>query len=310
MKKKIEKVAVLLGGVSQERNISLLSGNNILKSLLKSKINAVPVDTKFFPITQLAYQNFTKVFIALHGKDGENGTVQSILHYLNIPFTGSKTLASAISLNKLKTKILWKGNNLPIIPFCYIKKNEFKKKFFKIFKKHILPLKLPIIIKPNQEGSSIGITIVNKYEYLYKACKTAFLFDDLILIEKFIYGQEYTISFLDKTILPIIKINLENNEFYNYQAKYFSKSTKYLCSSGLNTEQELELKKMALLAWKTLEGSGWGRIDAIMDYKKRFWLLEANTCPGMTKKSLFPFSAKKAGISFSELVKQILELAN
>ncbi|WP_044010612.1 D-alanine--D-alanine ligase [Buchnera aphidicola] len=304
-----EKIAVLLGGTSQERNISLISGYNILNSLLKSGIHAVAIDTKDFPITQLPHQKFTKAFIALHGRDGEDGTIQSVLKYLNIPFTGSKTLPSAISINKFKTKLLWQSFNLPVVPYLHINKHEFNKKFLQKFKKNISLLGLPIIVKPNQEGSSIGITIVYSYETLYKACKTAFIFDNSILIEKFIYGEEYTISILGKKILPIIRICPENT-FYNYNSKYLSNRTTYFCPSGLNKLKELELKKITLTAWNIIDGTGWGRVDVIMDYKNKFWLLEANTCPGMTDHSLFPMSAKKAGISYQILVQKILELAN
>jgi len=306
---KIEKIAVLLGGTSKERNISLISGYNVLKNLLKSGINAFPIDTKDFPITQLPHQNFTKAFIVLHGKDGENGIIQSILQHLKIPFTGSKTLSSAISMNKLKTKLLWNSINLPIAPYFYVKKCQFNKNFLQKFKTKIFNLGLPIIVKPNQEGSSIGINIVHSYKTLYKACKIAFSFDDIILVEKFIYGEEYTISILDNTILPIIRICPEST-FYNYNAKYLSKRTTYICPSGLSKKKELELKKIALSAWEIIDGVGWGRIDVMMDYKKNFWLLETNTCPGMTDTSLFPIAAKKAGIPYQTLVKKILELAN
>lgn len=304
-----EKIAVLLGGTSQERNISLLSGYNILNSLLQSGINAYPIDTRDFPITQLPNQNFTKVFMALHGKNGEDGKLQGVLDYLNIPYTGSKLLPSAIAINKLKTKLLWKSVKLPVIPHFYIHKKYFLKHSFYTIKQNILPLGLPLIIKPNQEGSSIGINVIHSYNNLYHACELAFQYDNTLLIEKFLYGEEYTVGILRNTILPSIRICPDNN-FYSYNAKYLYKNTKYWCPSGLTINKERELKKIVKKAWNTIGGSDWGRIDLIMDQQKNFWLLELNTCPGMTNTSLIPIAAKIVGISYQELVKTILNLTN
>ncbi|XBC41958.1 MAG: D-alanine--D-alanine ligase [Buchnera aphidicola (Kaburagia rhusicola rhusicola)] len=305
----IEKVAVLFGGTSKERNISLLSGKNILKYLFKSKINAYPIDTKYFPITQLPHQGFKKAFIALHGKEGEDGTIQGLLTHLKIAYTGSKILPSAISIDKIKTKLLWKGANLPVVPCYFINIKKFQTMIEKDFRKKILMLGLPVIVKPNTEGSSIGISLVYSYQCLYHACKIAFQYDNNILIEKFIRGSEYSVGILEDKILPSIRIS-SNNDFYDYESKYISKKTKYFCPSGLKRNKEIELNKIIKIAWNTLGCIGWGRIDLIMDRSEKFWLLEMNTCPGMTKNSLMPIAAKNAGISLKLLVLKILQSAN
>ncbi|ANF17000.1 D-alanine--D-alanine ligase [Buchnera aphidicola (Schlechtendalia chinensis)] len=304
-----KKIAVLFGGNSNERNISLLSGNEILRCLLESNMNAYPIDTKYFPISQLPKQGFKKAFIALHGKDGENGVIQGILTHLSIAYTGSKILTSAISIDKMKTKLLWKSVNLPIIPYYFINIKNFIKKTKKNLKNKVLFLGLPLIIKPNTEGSSIGINVVHSYENLHNACKIAFQYGDDILIEKFIHGSEYSIGMLENKIFPSIRI-CPNNIFYNYESKYFSKNTKYFCPSGLTAKKEKELQNIVKKAWNVLGCVGWGRIDLIMDNFQKFWLLEMNTCPGMTKNSLMPMAAKQVGMSMPSLVLKILQLAN
>ncbi|XBC38367.1 MAG: D-alanine--D-alanine ligase [Buchnera aphidicola (Floraphis choui)] len=304
-----EKIAVLLGGTSKERNISLLSGKNILNNLLKSEINAYPIDTKYFPITQLYRQGFRKAFIALHGKEGEDGTIQGTLTYLNIAYTGSKILPSAISIDKMRTKLLWNSVNLPTVPYYFINIKKFKKTAENTLKTNIRSLGLPLIIKPNTEGSSIGISLIYSYNSLYHACMKAFKYDNNILIEKFIYGSEYSVGILDRKTLPIIRIH-PNDNFYNYSSKYISKNTKYLCPSGLKKSKELELIKIVKKAWNTIGCTGLGRIDLMMDNNNNFWLLEMNTCPGMTKHSLIPIAAKQAGISLQSLVSKVLQLIN
>ena len=302
-----KKIAVLLGGNSSERNISIKSGYAVLNSLLKLGFNAHPIDTRDFPIFQLKQQGFNYAYIALHGKGGEDGSIQGVLEYLNIAYTGSGIMSSAISLDKWRTKLVWKSLFLPVLPDIYLKKKDFLKYTYPLILKKILKLQLPIIIKPNNSGSSIGVKIVYCQEELIESINIAFNYSEDIIIEKFIEGEEYTISILDNTILPCIKI-ITKNIFYDYQAKYIESSTKYLCPSGLNYEKEQELRKIAKIAWNTLGCIGCGRIDAILDNSNKFWLLEINTIPGMTKRSLVPISAKKAGISFDELVLKILKI--
>lgn len=301
----IKKVAVLLGGNSTERIISIASGYAVLKSLIRSGINAHPFDTRDFPIMQLKKQGFNTAYIALHGKGGEDGSIQGVLEHLNIPYTGSGILASSIALDKKKTKLLWQSAGLDVLPDIYVQKEDVLKDFSSFLRKKFYKLEYPLLVKPNSQGSSIGITLVHTNNQLKKAVKIAFNYSNTILIEKFIKGTEYTISILDKKILPSIQIITKNN-FYDYASKYQSSSTKYLCPSGLNTEQEHRLKKIAKRAWNILGCNGCGRIDVILDNNNKFWLLEINTIPGMTDRSLLPISANVIGISFDKLVLKIL----
>lgn len=299
------KVAVLLGGNSSERNISIKSGHSILNSLLKSGINAYPIDPQHFPIMQLKTEGFSKAYIALHGRGGEDGVIQGVLEYLKIPYTGSGILASSLSLDKYKTKLMWKSFELPVLPDIYLQKNDILKFLHHGIEKKFLKLKFPILVKPNTAGSSIGITLVNSFNELNQAIRIAYNYSHDILIEKFLVGEEYTISILGKKVLPSIKITTKNY-FYDYNAKYKCSSTQYLCPSGLSDEKEKELQKIAKLAWNTLGCKGCGRIDVILDKKDKFWLLEVNTIPGMTNKSLVPIAARAFKIPFDDLVLKIL----
>ncbi|QJC29002.1 D-alanine--D-alanine ligase [Enterobacteriaceae endosymbiont of Plateumaris rustica] len=302
------KIAVLYGGNSPERKISLISGYTILNALKKMGIKAYGLDTKNFPLFLLKKNKFQKIFIALHGKGGEDGSLQTILEYLNIPYTGSRSLASSITMNKFITKTLWKEYGLPVYPHFFLKKNDFYKKNYLEIKKNILKLNLPVCVKPNSTGSSLGVSKVDNINYLLDAIKKAFIYSDSILIEKYIEGIEYTVSILGNKTLPSIKIE-SIYSLYNYKAKYIDTNTKYFCPSGLNKYKETELSELAMNAWNVLGCSGWGRIDVILDKKNNFQLLEINTCPGMTPHSLFPISAKKAGLSFYDVINEILFLA-
>lgn len=302
-----KKIAVLLGGTSSERNISIKSGYAILDSLLKLKLNAYPIDTRDYSMTELKQNGFNKAYIALHGKGGEDGSIQGFLQYLNISYTGSGIMASSISIDKFRTKLLWKSRGLLTAPDIYLSKKKNIDSVYSIIEKQTLKLGFPVIIKPNKHGSSIGITVVSSVTQLYETIKNTFNYDDNILIEKFIKGKEYTVSILGQTVLPIVHISTKN-AFYDYNAKYVCPSTQYSCPSGLNPIQEKKLKEIALLAWNTLECCGCGRIDFILDDQDQFWLLEINTIPGMTNRSLTPMSAKAAGMSFDELVLLILKM--
>jgi len=302
-----EKVAVLYGGTSSEREISLMSGRNILNSLLELNINAFLIDTRDYPITQLKQQKFKKAFIALHGQNGENGITQGVLEYLKIPYTGSNVTSTALSIDKLKTKLLWKACGLPIGSYCYLTYEYFINKKNNKIKEKIKILGLPLIIKPNNQGSSIGISIIYDYTELNNALRTAFYYDEIVLIEKFIYGKEYSLAILEDNVLPSILI-AHDRKFYDYEAKYQSNMTQYFCPSRLKIDEEIELKKIIKKAWNTLGCKHWGRIDVIIDPKKKCWLLEVNTCPGMSNNSLMPLAAKSAGISFKELVFRILTM--
>ncbi|QNS01931.1 MAG: D-alanine--D-alanine ligase [Buchnera aphidicola (Pentalonia nigronervosa)] len=302
-----KKIAVLLGGTSPERNISIISGSCVLKSLLKSGLNAHPIDTRDFPIMHLKKQKFNTAYIMLHGKGGEDGSIQGVLEYLNIPYTGSKIMSSAISMDKFRTKQLWRSHSLLTAPNIYLHRNYKKTTSFSLIRKKIVTLGLPVIVKPNCQGSSIGITRVNSIEDLDHALNVAFFYDNYVLIEKFLTGEEYTVPILGDKILPAVHVSTKH-QFYDYHAKYLSHTTQYTCPSKLNIQQETRLKKIVMSAWNILGCSGYGRIDVILHENKKFYLLEVNTIPGMTHRSLLPISAKSVGISFDKLVLNILKM--
>ncbi len=302
-----DKVAVLLGGTSSEREISLKSGTAILTGLQEIGINAYGIDPYNFPITQLKTQGFTKVFIALHGKGGEDGTIQGMLEFLNIPYTGSGVMASALSMDKWRSKILWKFMGLPVAPYISLNKKQIINKENVTLLNNIKKIGLPLIVKPNQSGSSIGITKVFKNEILEKAIIKAFSYDNRIIIEKCLSGPEYTVSILGKQVLPSIRIQ-PSGVLYDYNAKYISNDTKYFCPSGLNKIQEKEIKKLALCAYNALDCRGFGRVDIMKDNDDKFYLLEINTSPGMTSSSLMPMAARQFGINFKELILKIFLL--
>lgn len=304
-----EKVAVLLGGTSAEREVSLNSGNAVLAGLKEAGIDAHAVDIRDVPVWQLKEQGYHKAFIALHGRGGEDGTLQAALEFLNIAYTGSGVMASAISMNKLRTKLLWQGAGLPVSPYIMLSRSEWDAGLTEETTAKISALGLPLFVKPSREGSSVGISRVNEQEALPAALDNAFLHDDEVLIEQFLSGAEYTVSIVGETLLPSIRIQTANT-FYDYEAKYHSDETQYFCPSGLSAEREAELAAIVLKAWRVLGCSGWGRVDVMMDGAGSFHLLEVNTSPGMTSHSLVPMAAKQAGMSFSALVARILELAD
>lgn len=304
-----EKVAVLLGGTSAEREVSLNSGNAVLAGLKEAGIDAHAVDIRDVPVWQLKEQGYHKAFIALHGRGGEDGTLQAALEFLNIAYTGSGVMASAISMDKLRTKLLWQGAGLPVSPYIMLSRSEWDAGLTEETTAKISALGLPLFVKPSREGSSVGISRVNEQEALPAALDNAFLHDDEVLVEQFLSGAEYTVSIVGETLLPSIRIQTANT-FYDYEAKYHSDETQYFCPSGLSAEREAELAAIVLKAWRVLGCSGWGRVDVMMDGAGNFHLLEVNTSPGMTSHSLVPMAAKQAGMSFSALVARILELAD
>jgi len=304
-----EKVAVLLGGTSAERDVSLLSGAAVLKGLQEAGIDAHPVDIRDVPVLQLKEQGFDKAFIALHGRGGEDGTLQGVLEFLNIPYTGSGVMASAITMDKLRSKYLWQGCGLPVSPFVALTRKQMDDGLTPEELASIDALGLPLIVKPSREGSSVGISRVNEAWQFPAALDEAFRHDDEVLVEAFLSGPEYTVGVIGEEILPSIRIQTAS-EFYDYEAKYISDDTQYFCPSGLSAEQEAELSELVIAAWRALGCSGWGRVDVMMGGDGRFYLLEVNTSPGMTSHSLVPMAAKQAGMSFSQLVTRILELAD
>ncbi|MEQ1974582.1 D-alanine--D-alanine ligase [Xenorhabdus sp. SGI240] len=304
-----DKVAVLLGGTSAEREVSLQSGHAVVAGLKEAGINAYSIDTKDFDVTKLKEEGFNKVFIALHGRGGEDGTLQGLLEFLQISYTGSGVMASALSMDKLRTKQLWLGAKLPIAPYVVINSLKFEQLNDFQLKEYVQELGLPLMIKPNLEGSSVGMTKVSEYAELRSALALAFKYDTDVLVEKWLFGPEYTVGFLGDEALPSIRIQAPNI-FYDYDAKYISNQTQYFCPSGLSAEKEQELLDIASKAYKALGCHGWGRVDIMDDGNGNFYLLEANTSPGMTSHSLVPTAARQAGLSFSQLVVRILELAD
>lgn len=297
------KVAVLFGGVSAERDISILSGEAIFDGLIQGGIDAVKIDTKENLLQQLQDNKIDRAFIALHGINGEDGTMQGFLKILNIPFTGSGVAGSAISLNKVVSKQIWQSAGLKTADFLQVKKS--RKIELNEAKNIVKKLGNNLFIKPKQEGSSVGMSKVQDITELVAAVEKAQVFDD-VLIERFVKGREYTVGIVCGEALPSISM-VTPNEYYDYDAKYCASTTEYFCPSGLSNSEESEIKQTALAAFSILGCSGWGRVDFIRDASTgEFMLLEANTVPGMTKTSLLPKAAQVSGMSFSELVVKIL----
>ncbi|WP_312180650.1 D-alanine--D-alanine ligase [Pantoea sp. CTOTU46764] len=304
-----EKVAVLMGGTSAERDVSLMSGAAVLAGLREMGIDAHAVDTRDVSVLDLKQQGFAKAFIALHGRGGEDGTLQAVLEFLQLPYTGSGVMASAITMDKLRSKLLWQGRGLPSGKFVWLTRQQHEQGFDADTTAAIEALGLPLFVKPSCEGSSVGISRVNHADALPAALEEAFRHDDDVLIEAFLSGAEYTVGIVGEQILPSIRIKTAS-EFYDYEAKYISDDTEYFCPSGLSAEQEAELQTLVWSAWRALGCSGWGRVDVMADGEGNFQLLEVNTSPGMTSHSLVPMAAKQAGYSFPQLVARILELAD
>jgi D-alanine-D-alanine ligase len=299
MSHKFGKVAVLLGGRSGEREVSLNSGGAVLAALLRSGIDAHAFDPAERPLHDL--EGFDRVFIALHGRYGEDGTIQGALELMGIPYTGSGVMASSVGMDKWRTKLLWRAADVVTPDFALV---DAESDFAAIEKK----LGLPLFVKPANEGSSIGITKVKQAGDLKPAYHLAAKSDPLVIAEQFVGGGEYTVGILGDKALPVIRI-VPANEFYDYEAKYLRDDTQYLCPCGLSPEKETQIQAEALQAFRTVGGRGWGRVDFLMDEAGKHYFLEVNTSPGMTDHSLVPMGAKAAGISFDELVVSILEMA-
>ena len=293
-------VAVLLGGTSDEREISLQSGQAILLALKNKNIKADAVDTADASWIQNIANNYNHVFIALHGLNGEDGTVQGVLEMLGVSYTGSGVMASALAMDKLRTKQLWNGINLPTPDFEELMPSSDWRSIMSRWD--------AAIVKPSREGSSIGMAKVESVEQLEKAYDFAAKYDKSVLAEKCIVGAEYTVAVIDGKALPAIRLETENT-FYDYDAKYLSNETKYLCPCGLSEEKEKELQELAERAFDSLGCKGWGRIDFMQDAAGQFYILEVNTVPGMTSHSLVPMAAKAVGMSFDDLVEKILQLS-
>ena len=305
MNLKQEKIAVLLGGTSAEREVSLNSGKAVLEALLNQGYDAHPIDPKEYNVANLKKDGFHRVFNILHGRGGEDGTMQGLLEQIGLPYTGCGVMASALTMDKMRTKMLWKAFGLPVADMEVVTRETFSELDAQAV---VEKLGLPVMVKPSLEGSSVGLTKVKAVDELKSAVEYALKFDNTILIEEWLAGDELTVPVLDSQVLPAIRI-VPEGEFYDYNAKYISDNTQYFCPAGLTSEREQELAILVKRAYDAVGCRGWSRIDVMCDAKGDFRLVEVNTNPGMTSHSLFPKSAASVGISFEQLVVKILELS-
>jgi D-alanine-D-alanine ligase len=293
------KVAVLMGGRSAEREISLRSGQAVLDALQQRGVQALSLDAggdDFVP--QLGSGSFDRAFIVLHGRGGEDGVVQGLLESLGIPYTGSQVLGSALSMDKLRTKQVWAGAGLPTPPFTLLQGEADLQA--------VPALGFPVMLKPAREGSSLGMTKVEQERDLKPAWREASRFDREVLAESWVYGVEYTAAIVADAALPLIRLETPR-EFYDYEAKYVADTTRYHCPCGLLADVETGLQDLAMRAFLAVGASGWGRVDFFLDAAQRPWLIEVNTVPGMTDHSLVPMAAQVYGWDMPELVWRILE---
>ena len=300
--KQFGKVAVMMGGSSAEREVSLMSGNGVLAALRSKGVDAHPFDPAEKPLGALKDEGFARVFNILHGPFGEDGTLQGALEALGMPYTGCGVMASAICMDKWRTKLLWKGAGLPIPAFELLSDDSD-------FDAIEQQLGLPIFVKPSTECSSIGVTKVKTHGGLKAAYEEARQYDSIVIAEQFIGGGEYTCAVIDGQAYPTIKIE-PATEYYDYQAKYFRDDTVYRCPSGLSDALEARARSLALQAFKVLGCQGWARIDFLMDEQGGIYLLEANTNPGMTSHSLVPMAARAEGLSYEDLCVKVLAAAH
>ena len=301
MSTKFGKVGVLFGGKSAEREVSLKSGAMVLAALKAKGVDAHAFDPRDRSLDALAAERFERVFIALHGRYGEDGTMQGALELLGIPYTGSGVLASALAMDKWRTKLLWQAAGVPTPPYVMLTRETD----FRAVADH---LGLPIMVKPANEGSSIGMSKVRRAQDLEEAFALAVNYDDVVIAEKFVEGTELTGGILGDIALPLIRLETPR-DFYDYEAKYLADDTRYIVPCGLAADKEREVQELGLAAFRTLGCRGWGRVDLMLDREGRPWFLEVNTSPGMTDHSLVPMAARHAGIAFEELCVRILGMA-
>ena len=293
------RVAVLYGGTSSEREISLLTGAAIIQALELLGVETVAIDIKENALEAIAKANVDRAFIALHGPGGEDGTLQGALEYLKIPYTGSGVMASALAMDKLRCKQLWKGIGLATTDFAALHQSTD-------WQATMNQLGGSVVVKPACEGSSVGMSVAKSAQQLEQAWQLAAQYDAKVLAEPQLTGDEYTVAILDGKALPSIRIQA-NATFYDYEAKYHSDKTEYFCPSGLDAEREQELAQLSINAFDSIDGRGWGRVDVMTDQNGNFNLLEVNTVPGMTSHSLVPMAGLAAGLKFEDIVRAILE---
>lgn len=295
---RLGRVAVLYGGTSAEREISLQSGKAVITTLSEEGVDVIPVDVKSNALQDVLNAKADRAFIALHGAGGEDGKIQALLEFLEIPYTGSGVSASSLCMDKVRTKQLLRGVGLPTPDYALLTEKTN-------WAETIAALGGDAIVKPCHEGSSIGMARVANADELHKAYSEAAKFDRVVLAERFISGAEYTVAILNGEALPPIKLETDHR-FYDFVAKYEANDTRYLCPCGLNTERETQLKQLAIAAFTAVGALGWGRVDIMADSGGNFYILELNTVPGMTSHSLVPMAAKAAGYSFNNLVMAIV----
>ena len=299
--RKLGKVAVLMGGPSAEREISLLSGNGVLAALREKDVDAHAFDPVVNSLFDLPREKFDRVFVALHGRFGEDGTVQGVLEALRIPYTGSGVLGSALAMDKWRTKLVWQAAGIPTPKYRMLTPDSDWRSVAE-------ELALPLIVKPAREGSSIGVTKVKTASDLPAAFQLAHKLDPLVMAEEFILGQELTASVVGHDALPLIRIEAPEGA-YDYQNKYFTDDVKYHCPSGIRADIEEDIRAMTLKAFRVLGCEGWGRADMMLAPDGRYSFLELNTSPGMTSHSLVPMAARAVGLSYPDLCLRILQAA-
>ncbi len=301
MGKDLGKTAVMFGGDSAERAVSLKSGAAVLAALQRAGVDAHAFDPAQRPLADLRSEGFARAFIALHGRGGEDGTLQGALDLMKIPYTGSGVLASALAMDKWRSKLVWQAAGLPVPEYELLDANSD-------FAAVEARLGLPLFVKPANEGSSIGVTKVKAAGGLRAAYDEAVKHDKLVIAERFMSGGEYTVGIIGDRALPAIRI-VPAGEFYDYDAKYLRDDTEYRIPSGLSADAEAAMQKLAQSAFAVLGCRGWARIDVMLDASGRQYVLEANTAPGMTDHSLVPMAARAAGVSFEQLVVDVLGMA-
>lgn len=294
-------VAVVLGGASAEREVSLDSGAAVLASLQQQRVKAFAIDGLSALIESIAAGKVTRVFNILHGADGEDGVLQGLLKAHDIPFTGCNVLGAALTMDKIRSKYVWQQLNLPTADFIALQAEDN----LNLKQQALIKQWLPVVVKPNQQGSTVGISVVREINQLNQAVDAARLFDETLIIERYIDGDDYTVAYVGEAVFPSIRIRPEHG-FYDYQAKYQSDTTEYTANT-LADDEEQKLRSLALNAAQAVGANGWGRVDFMRDRQGQYWLLEVNTVPGMTSHSLVPKAVEAAGYRYDELVWAILE---
>ena len=294
------KVAVLMGGTSNERDISLESGEAVLDALHRKKVAAIAIDPKKDNLEQL--ESFNRAFICLHGKGGEDGEIQIFLEGINVPYTGSGILSSSLAMDKFKSKTIWNSKNISTPDFMQVNHADD-------FKEASNFCGLPFFIKPANSGSSIGIAIINNEKDFILAFEEAYKIDKVVIVESFVVGNEYTIPIIHNKPFPIVEIK-SKTEFYDYEAKYLRGDTEFICPADIALPLVEDINKLCINAFNAIGCDGWGRVDFIIDKNKKIHIIEINTVPGMTSHSLVPMSARYAGVEFDDLVMMILETSN